>query len=598
MNTQARHSVQDCLISSSEKVKGPTGDKSLIPISYAGDSGINKCFHKFLVNFATPSKRDKFSMSEESTNNKGIKFEPNVSKAVIDTAIDGIIVIDARGVIQMINPSITKLFGYEEEELIGKKINMLMPNPDRERHDQYIKNYRETGERKIIGIGREVVAQKKDGTTFPILLAISEANFGGQKYFAGILHDLSELKEIRKELKQSEMRMLHLSENLPVGAVYRIEDQLYLNLKIQQIIGYSDEEINSLQAWFKALMGTHWEEYYEMYLQDRRRNFDQVRTYRVNTKSGGIRWVDFAGYRDGKGEVWILHDVTQKVNIESELITLNEQLEKRVKEKTLALKENVMALEEANKKLVKREEELEQSLSLERELNELKSRFVSTASHEFRTPLSSILSSVDLIGMYSKEEQEEKRNKHINRIRKSVKTLTDILNDFLSLGKIEEGKVTPTIAEVNFNKSIESLKEEIQHLGSSDQEVIFRMNKDDIRMLTDKKILHTILTNLLGNALKYSEEDVYCEVVKGDDHTAITIIDRGIGIPKKDQKHLFSKFFRAENAEAIEGTGLGLSIVKKYIDILNGKISFESKEGEGTAFKLTIPDSHEENSHY
>ncbi len=529
-------------------------------------------------------------MGEEVDKETSLKFEPEVSKAVIDTAIDGIIVIDHRGVIQMSNPSITKLFGYSEEELRGQKINILMPQPDRGRHDTYLKNYLQTGERKIIGIGREVMAQKKSGELFPILLAISEANFGGKKYFAGILHDLTELKEIRRQLKESEMRMLHLSENLPVGAVYRIGDTLYLNKKIQEVIGYSDEEIQTLGAWFKALMGENWEAYFEMYQEDRRRNFDQVRTYRVHTRSGGIKWVDFAGYRDGKGEVWILHDVTQKINIESELISLNEQLERRVKEKTLKLNDNLVALKETNQKLVQREEDLQKALSMERDLNELKSRFVSTASHEFRTPLSSILSSVDLISMYTREDQEEKRTKHIQRIKKSVKSLTDILNDFLSLGKIEEGKVSANLSLIKLPEVVSSLRDEFNHLLKPGQDIRFDLHPTEFGFTTDKKILHTILTNLLNNAIKYSDKGVFCRLVKKSKKLYIEVKDKGIGIPEKDQKHLFSKFFRATNADHIEGTGLGLSIVKKYVEILGGDISFESRPESGTTFKVELPE--------
>ncbi len=527
-------------------------------------------------------------MRENKEKPLNLKLEPSVSEAVINSAIDSIILIDRRGIIKMVNPAVIDLFGYTQEELVGNNISMLMPEPDKSRHDGYIKNYLEGGPPKIIGKRREVLARNKNGKSFPVLLAISEANFGNERYFAGTIHDLSELRAIGNQLKESEMQMLHLSANLPVGAVYRIDEELHLNKKIQDIIGYSDEEIKEVNDWFEALMGPKWIEYREMYEKDRRKGFKEIRTYRIKTKSGRYRWVDFAAYSDNKGEVWILHDITPKVLIEQELIALNEDLERRVQEKTLELKDYVLALEETNQKLTSSEEELKQALDSERDLNELKSRFVSTASHEFRTPLSSILSSVDLISMYTTEGQSSKREKHIQKIRKSVKSLTNILNDFLSLGRIEEGNINPVFAEVDMEEILKSIREELRYLEKDEERIQFYINCEKSSFCTDKKILSTILTNLLNNGLKYSSDVVSCELNQKNGQLHIRVTDKGIGIPEEEQKHLFTRFFRAKNAEHIDGTGLGLSIVQKYVEILGGDLDFKSEEGEGTTFQISL----------
>ena len=527
-------------------------------------------------------------MRENKEKPLNLKLEPSVSEAVINSAIDSIILIDHRGIIKMVNPAVIDLFGYTQEELIGNNIRMLMPEPDKSKHNGYIKNYLNGGPPKIIGTRREVFARNKDGVVFPILLAISEANFGNEKYFAGTIHDLSELRAIGNQLKESEMQMLHLSANLPVGAVYRVEERLHLNKKIQDIIGYSDTEIKEVNDWFEALMGPKWMEYREMYEKDRKKGFKEIRTYRIRTKSGRYRWVDFAAYSDNKGEVWILHDITPKVMIEQELIALNEDLERRVQEKTLELKDYVIALEETNQKLSASEDELKLALESERDLNELKSRFVSTASHEFRTPLSSILSSVDLISMYTSEAQRSKREKHIQKIRKSVKSLTNILNDFLSLGRIEEGNVNPIFTEVDIEEISKSVREELRYLEKNRERIHFFINCDNSSFCSDKKILSTILTNLLNNGLKYSADVVSCELNQKNGRLHIKVSDKGIGIPKEEQKHLFTRFFRAKNAEHIDGTGLGLSIVQKYVEILGGELNFESKEGAGTTFEISL----------
>lgn len=525
-----------------------------------------------------------------------IKFEPRISQAVIDSAIDGIVIIDHRGIIQMANPATYKMFGYTEVELNGVNVSILMPRPDRDNHDTYLRNYLETGKKKIIGIGRKVVGRKKSGETFPLLLAISEVIIEGKRYFAGTLHDLSEISEMEDRLKKSEGRMLYLSEKLPVGAVYKIGDHLILNRRIQELIGYSNEEVYSLKTWFQALMGSRWEDYYEMYKQDKLRGFREVRTYKIKSKDGTSHWVDFAAYGDSMGEVWILHDVTQKVKIESELLYLNEELEKRVGEKTEKLRDSIQALQSINNKLLEREFELQEALSRERDLSELKSRFVSTASHEFRTPLASILSSVDLISMYEEKNQADKRLKHINRIKSSVKILINILNDFLSLGKIEEGKLSLKPEEFLLRDVLLEVDSELQYLPKQGQKVVFECLEENISLWSDRKILSNILINLLNNAIKYSDQNVYCGCVLDGHLLKVSVKDSGIGIPEEDKRHLFTRFFRAKNAENHQGTGLGLSIVKKYLDLLGGDISFESEAGKGTVFLFKIPTKYEENT--
>ena len=244
-------------------------------------------------------------------------------QSIINTAIDGIITIDDAGVIESINPAAAQQFGYEPQEVIGYNIKVLMPEPYHSHHDQYISNYLETKEPKIIGIGREVIGKKKNDDVFPFRLAVSEIILNDRIIFTGIIHDLSGVKAAENKLQK-----------------------------------------------------------------------------------------------------------------------LNEDLEKEVENRTNELEEAINKLLFSNKELDENRKELQELLSKEKELNQLKSRFVSTASHEFRTPLSTILSSASLIGRYTKEDENEKREKHINRIKSAVNHLTGILNDFLSLSKIEEGKIS------------------------------------------------------------------------------------------------------------------------------------------------------------
>ncbi len=392
--------------------------------------------------------------------------------AIIDTAIDGVITIDEYGIIESVNASAARLFQYNAEEIIGKKINILMPSPHNRDHDTYIQNYLESRNPKIIGQGREVTGIKKDGTEFHFRLAVSEVALDHKTIFTGIIHDLTEVKKA-----------------------------------------------------------------------------------------------------------------------EDELIRLNDKLEQKVEERTVKLEEVINILLETNRDLAKSQRELNIALSKEKELSELKSRFVSMASHEFRTPLSTILSSVALLSRYVKSDTNPKVAKHIGRIKEAVSNLTGILDDFLSLSKLEEGKVETNREAVIMSKLCMDVADELKGLLKSGQVIRYSSEGKEEIVMTDQRILRNILFNLFSNAMKYSDENMHidCHLFHDVDKVVISITDYGIGIPKEEQKYLFDRFFRATNAETIQGTGLGLNIVKRYINLLNGSINFESREGVGSTFYVSIP---------
>ncbi len=392
--------------------------------------------------------------------------------AIFNTVIDGVITIDERGVIQTVNPAAGELFGYTAAEMIGQKVNMLMPEPHHTDHDGYIHNYKTTGERKIIGIGREVMGKKKDGTKFPFRLAISEVQTEVGKIFTGIIHDLTEQKRA-----------------------------------------------------------------------------------------------------------------------ENRILEMNRDLEKRVAERTEELSDVVNKLIQTNKELEAKERELLNSLERERELGELKSRFVTTASHEFRTPLTTIKSSASLISRYTEPGTEEKREKHVQRIQSAVVNLTGILNDFLSLSKLEDGK---TKSEAHDFSLTNLCSEVIEHIGTilkKDQQVVLINNIKNKNVHAHERFIRNVMINLLSNASKYSGEGktIIFKVENDDKTIRFSVKDEGIGIPADEQQHLFTLFFRANNVSNIQGTGLGLNIVKRYLELMDGTIDFESEEGVGTKFRVSVP---------
>lgn len=236
------------------------------------------------------------------------------------------------------------------------------------------------------------------------------------------------------------------------------------------------------------------------------------------------------------------------------------------------------------------EQNIRKALSKEKHLNELKSRFIAMASHEFRTPLSAILSSVSLIGRYLTTEEQEKRDKHINRIKSNVSNLTGILDDFLSLSKLEEGRVESTPILFDLFGFMNELTDEMQGVAKPGQEVLVSF-EGEREVFLDKRLLKNILINLISNATKYSPSDseieLHAEIT--EPYVKISVRDYGIGIPEEEQIHLFERFYRANNATNIQGTGLGLNIVQKYVTLMGGKVEFESKLDEGTTFTLFFP---------
>lgn len=392
--------------------------------------------------------------------------------SIIEAAIDGIITINSKGKMETVNHAVENLFQYSREEMIGRNVSMLMPEPDHSYHDSYISGYLKTKKAKVIGIGREVNGRKKDGSIFPFRLAVSQVLLNNRIIFTGIIHDLTAIKSAQSDLQR-----------------------------------------------------------------------------------------------------------------------LNNRLEEKISERTDELESAINRLIKTNRKLEKSEDALTKALQSEKETNQLKTQFITTASHEFRTPLSTILSSASLISKYEEKEDQSKRQRHVDKIKNSVNHLTGILNDFLDLSKLEEGKVKLNPEAIDLKQIITNTFSELQGMIKPGQKLSL-VSEEELVIHSDKKTVKNILFNLLSNAIKYSDEGPILVILqRHDNQIRIDIKDEGYGIPQADQKFLFERFFRASNSGNIQGTGLGLSIVKRYVDLLGASIEFDSQENVGTTFKITIPHS-------
>lgn len=407
-----------------------------------------------------------------------IAFDETHMTSLFENATEGILLTNEQGKILLANPATQRMFGYQEEEMKGKTVEMLLPEHIRDKHAGLRKEFNRHPQNRAMGSGRDLYARHKDGHVFPVEVSLSHYRQDNKLFIIAFIVDITRRKEIEQNLRRKQQE---------------------------------------------------------------------------------------------------LEKVTNDIR------KLNTQLELKVEERTQVLQKALQKLEQSQR-------ELNEALDKERELNEIKSRFVSMASHEFRTPLSTVLSSASLLSKYREADEQEKRDKHIQRIKDSVKHLNDILEDFLSLGKLDEGRIQADPCVFNLKHLIEETISDMKLLLKNGQQLQFdyRGNQESY---ADKKLLKNILINLISNASKFSAEESPIEIraVVSDGQADIEVSDHGIGISAEDQKHLFSSFFRGSNALNIQGTGLGLHIVKRYTDLMKGTVHLRSKLNEGTTIRISIP---------
>ena len=302
-----------------------------------------------------------------------------------------------------------------------------------------------------------------------------------------------------------------------------------------------------------------------------------------------------------EGEKYVMSliiDITVRKETQRQIRELNTELEEKIELRTRELSESVEDLKNLNVELGEEinrrkeaEEKIKDALNKEKELNELKTKFLSLVSHEFKTPLSGILTSATLAEKYTKEEQQPKREKHLVTIRNKVHYLNNILNDFLSIERLDSGRGQYKFSKFRLKRLINEVIYNANITLKDGQEISYPKDIEDVELFMDEKILELILSNLLGNAIKYSPENTSIQFMVDfhDDLIVFKIKDQGRGIPKKDQKHIFERYFRAENALLDQGTGIGLNIAKTHLENLGGTIQFESEENKGTTFTIEVP---------
>jgi PAS domain S-box-containing protein len=476
---------------------------------------------------------------------------------------DGVIATDTAAIITFMNPVAEALTGWPIQDALGRKIDeVFCIIHEYTRQAAEIPVERALRESVVVELAENTALIARDGKEIPIddSCASIRDKSGTLQGAVLIFRDITKRKQTAEALKKSEKRYRSVF-NTVKDVIFQTDATgvwTFFNPAWTEITGFTLEET----------IGTNFLDY--VHPDDRQLSFERFQPLiarqqeycryeiRYLAKDGSFRWMEvFARLTLDSNDAiagisGTLHDISTRKQAE---------------------------------------EEIRNALEKEKELNQLKSRFVNMTSHEFRTPLTTILGSAELLEYYSQKWSEEKKLIHLHRIQSHVKRLTHLLDDILLIGKVDAGRLNFNPEPIDLEQFCRSLVEELQFSAGTQHRLSFVCQGQCTDACMDEKLLRHILDNLLSNAIKYSPTGgtVHFALACHDGEATFQIRDEGIGIPPEDLKRLFETFHRASNVGKIQGTGLGLAIVKKSVDLHGGKISANSEIDVGTTFIVTIP---------
>jgi PAS domain S-box-containing protein len=466
-------------------------------------------------------------------------------RSIVQSAVDGIVVIDERGRIEAFNPAAERLFGYSESEVLGKNVNILMPSPYHEEHDRYLWRYLDSGVKKIIDIGREVTGRRKDGGTFPLHLSVGEMMIDGRRKFTGILHDLSERVHLEERLRASEARWRAVVESAVDGIIVidargRIEA---FNPAAESLFGYREEEVVGQNVNILMPSPYHGEhdEYLARYLRTGVHHIIGIGREVIGRRKDGTTFplhlsvgeTSLAGERKFTG---ILHDLTSRVAIESQL-----------REQTALARLGEMA---------------------------------AVLAHEVKNPLAAVRGAVQVIG--SRLPAESRDGGIVKEIVSRIDSLNELMKDLLLFARpprpnpvpVEvQALVSSTAALVREDPALSAVRIEVDGSAHS--------------VLADPGLLQIVFLNLMVNSAQAmrGEGEIKASVSAEDGRCRIVIHDDGPGMPPAVREQIFTPFFTTKS----RGTGLGLATAKRLIEAHEGTIAVECPPEGGTTVTVRLP---------
>ena len=489
-------------------------------------------------------------------------------RSIFETVVDGIITINDRGIVESLNPAAAKIFGYKPDEVIGNNIRMLMPEPYHSAHDGYLHNYETTGIKKIIGIGREVLGLKKDGTTFPFLLSISETQLEGRKIFTGIVHDISQIKDAELALGESEYKFNAIIDSAVDGIITINTSGIIelFNPAASKLFGYTQEEMRGqrIEMLMPEPNKTKHEGYMQHYLHTGEKKIIGIGREVTAMKKDGTLFpitlsVSEVKFGDRIIFTGIVHDITET---------------KLAEEK---LRRYAAALQRSNSEL---------------------QDFAYVSSHDLQEPLRKIQSFGDRLKTKEHENLSEEGKDYLERMLNAAARMQQLINDLLTFSRVTT--LAKEFVQVDLNKVLAEVLSDIEVSIEKSGATIESGPLPVIQ--AEPTQMRQLFQNMLSNALKFKRDGVkpvikiYSRGIQreehlvstpGDEQVEILFEDNGIGFDEKYTDKIFNIFQRLE-AKKFEGSGVGLAICRKIAIYHGGKIDVRSTPGTGTTFIVTL----------
>jgi two-component system sensor histidine kinase/response regulator len=497
-------------------------------------------------------------------------------RTLFDNVIDGIITSNEKGIIESANRAAEKIFGYPVSELVGNNLSILMTSPYSELHDGFLAEYRDSESKKVIGVSREVTGRRKDGTHFPMDLAVSELHTDGRRTFVGIVRDITDRRKAEEDLQKSRRQLMDVTANIP-GAVFQTERVgldgrrfLFVSEGIESLHGVTAQELmENPDLVLKGIYPDDVPEVARELSHALRQGIPYKFTYRVE-KNGEIRWLTASAVpqQQSSGELFwngVVIDVTSAKEAEGKLNAYAEQLAAAVGKAEAATK--------------------------------AKSEFLATMSHEIRTPMNGV---IGMTGLLIETHLSSEQRDYAETIRSSGEALLTIINDILEFSKIEAGKLDLEWRVFDLRSVVEESLEVVAPTAHRKALELCAPLDDSIPLglIGDPARLRQILLNLLSNAVKFTESGEVVLMVTREEGASedpvrvrFEVRDTGIGISEAAQSRLFQSFSQADSSTTrrFGGTGLGLAICKRLVELMGGEIGLQSTAGVGSVFWFTIP---------
>ena len=602
---------------------------------------------------------------------EGGLFESEVNRAILNTVLDGIITINSDATVVSFNPSAERIFGYSKSEVIGKNVNMLMPEPYHSEHNSYLNNYLTTGVKKVIGLGREVRGRKKDGSEFPLDLAVSEMLVDGRRMFTGIIRDITE----KKKAEEAVSRLAAIVESSTDAIIGKtLEGNIFSwNAGAERMYGYKAEEV--IGRHISVIVPPE-------RMGELNRNLDALRrgesvgsyeTVRVR-KDGSLLSISLtiSPLKDPAGRVTgfsaIARDVTENKRVEAglreseakfrtlsegaligiyliqdmryvyvnpefadmlgysraELTGMENMLECVYPDQREPARQGIEKILNGQESIGYQGSWLRKDgdsvevegkaaftifngrpaiigtaldVSQRKYLEKQRADFLAMITHDFKSPLTSILGNAELISMMKQGSADQETADMAANIVRNGDRLRSLVDDFLVHSRLDSAVLTSELTSADVREILRDVVKDFENQATKKGQALNTEFAQDVPALNmDVTLVQRAVSNLLQNAVNYTPEGgrISLKTQKaingGRAFLVISVKDSGIGIPAAEQSKIFQKYYRMTRTSRTGGTGLGLAIVKAVADAHNGRVELTSEEGAGSTFKLFIPE--------